>query len=82
MRPSYTVEMGRRPSSSILTSNPGNHSAVGAYWMLETELNMILADRERPDRAPQMPLLGLLSGLTLALALWSGIVWLVLNSLN
>jgi hypothetical protein len=43
---------------------------------------MLLAERDRPDRAPQMPLLGLLSGLTLALALWSGIVWLVLNVLN
>jgi len=29
-----------------------------------------------------MPLLGLLSGLTLALALWSGIAWLVLTVLN
>ena len=46
------------------------------------ELNVILAELDRPDRAPQMPLLGLLSGLTLALALWSGIVWLVLNVLN
>ena len=35
-------------------------------------------DRPAPDRAPQMPLLGLLSGLLLALTLWSGIAWLVL----
>jgi hypothetical protein len=46
------------------------------------QLTMLIADRERPDRAPQMPLLGLLSGLTLALALWSGIAWLVLNVIN
>ncbi|MBX3025459.1 hypothetical protein KF840_11200 [bacterium] len=46
------------------------------------ELTMFIADRDRPDRAPQMPLLGLLSGLTLALVLWSGIAWLVLGVLR
>lgn len=43
------------------------------------DLSLLLAERDRPDRAPQMPLLGLLSGLTLALALWSGIAWVVVN---
>lgn len=46
------------------------------------ELNMLIAERTRPDRAPQMPLLGLLSGLALALVLWSGIAWLVLGVLR
>jgi hypothetical protein len=41
-------------------------------------LNLIIADQARPDRAPQMPLLGLLSGLALALVLWSAIGWVVL----
>ena len=30
----------------------------------------------RDDRAPSMPLLGPLTGLTLALLLWSGLGWL------
>lgn len=30
-----------------------------------------------PDRAPRMPLLGLLSGFVLALALWSGLAALL-----
>ena len=46
------------------------------------ELTMIIAERDRPDRAPQMPLLGLVSGLALALVLWSGIAWLVLNVIH
>ncbi|HSP98568.1 MAG TPA: hypothetical protein VL049_15210 [Candidatus Dormibacteraeota bacterium] len=46
------------------------------------ELTLLLAERERGDRAPQMPLLGLLSGLALALLLWSGIAWLVLTLLR
>ena len=46
------------------------------------ELTMLISDSDRPDRAPHMPLLGLLSGLTLALVLWSGIAWLVLNVLS
>ncbi len=37
-----------------------------------------LYDRPAPDRAPHMPLLGLLSGFLFALTLWSGIAWLVL----
>jgi hypothetical protein len=41
-------------------------------------LTLLIADETRPDRAPQMPLLGLLSGLALALALWSVIGWAVL----
>ena len=41
-------------------------------------LNLIIADQARPGRAPQMPLLGLLSGLALALVLWSAIGWVVL----
>ncbi len=45
-------------------------------------LNLVIADRARPDRAPQMPLLGLLSGLALALVLWSGIAWLALALLR
>ncbi len=43
------------------------------------QLTVLLSDHDRPDRAPQMPLLGLLSGLTLALLLWSGIAWVVVN---
>jgi hypothetical protein len=41
-------------------------------------LNLLLADRDRDDRAPHMPLLGLLSGFALALVLWSGIAWIAL----
>lgn len=41
-------------------------------------LTMLLADRDRGDRAPQMPLLGLLSGFGLALLLWGGIAWVAL----
>jgi hypothetical protein len=46
------------------------------------DLNLLIADRTRPDRAPHMPLLGLLSGLALALAMWSVIGWLVLSTLG
>ncbi len=46
------------------------------------ELTMLIDERTRPDRAPQMPLLGLLSGLGLALVLWSGIAWLALGLLH
>jgi hypothetical protein len=45
------------------------------------ELNVLISERTRPDRAPRMPLVGLLSGLVLALALWSGIAWLLLGVL-
>jgi len=44
-------------------------------------LNLVIADDARPDRAPHMPLLGLLSGLALALAMWSVIGWVVLSLL-
>jgi len=43
------------------------------------ELTMLISDSDRPDRAPHMPLLGLLSGLALAVVLWSGIAWLVFS---
>lgn len=46
------------------------------------ELNVLIAERARADRAPQMPLLGLLSGLALALVLWGGIAGLVLAALR
>ncbi|MFN8642433.1 MAG: hypothetical protein U0802_12575 [Candidatus Binatia bacterium] len=46
------------------------------------ELNLLISQRTRPDRAPQMPLLGLLSGFALALLLWSGIAGLVLGVLR
>jgi hypothetical protein len=46
------------------------------------ELAMRIGDGNRPDRAPHMPLLGLVSGLTLALLLWSGIAWLALTLLR
>lgn len=46
------------------------------------ELNMLISERTRPDRAPQMPLLGLLSGFALALVLWSGIAWFLLGVLR
>lgn len=46
------------------------------------ELSMLIVERARPDRAPQMPLLGLLSGLALALLLWGAIAWLVLGVLG
>jgi hypothetical protein len=46
------------------------------------ELTMLISDRERPDRAPHMPLLGLVSGLTSALLLWSGIAWVVFAVLS
>ncbi|MDX2168007.1 MAG: hypothetical protein SF182_13115 [Deltaproteobacteria bacterium] len=46
------------------------------------QLNMVIADRARPDRAPHMPLLGLLSGLSLALVLWSAIAWAALALLR
>jgi hypothetical protein len=82
MRATDAIEMGRGPGSRTLTRNARDRSAVGAYWLLETELNMLIAERTRPDRAPQMPMLGLLSGLGLALVLWSGIAWLVLNVLG
>lgn len=37
----------------------------------------VLIDRAtQPDRAPSMPLLGPLAGLTLALTLWTAIGWL------
>ena len=35
------------------------------------------AARERGDRAARMPLLGFLTGLVLAVGLWSAIGWLV-----
>lgn len=73
MLPTSMVETGREPG----LRNPIRDT--GAYWMLEEQLTMVLADRDRPDRAPQMPLLGLLSGLTLALVLWSGIAWVIVN---
>jgi hypothetical protein len=46
------------------------------------ELIMLIGDSARPDRAPHMPLLGLVSGLALALLLWSGIAWVVLAVLR
>ena len=42
------------------------------------DIEMISARATATDRAAQMPLLGLLSGLTLALAMWfaiAGLVW-------
>jgi hypothetical protein len=41
-------------------------------------LNLVITDRDHHDRAPQMPLLGLLSGFGFALLLWSGIAWVAL----
>lgn len=41
------------------------------------DLSLLIEERARPDRAPQMPLLGLAAGFVLALTLWSGIAWFV-----
>ena len=40
-------------------------------------IEVLSAAAGRTDRAMQMPFLGLLSGLTLALCLWTAIAWLV-----
>jgi hypothetical protein len=40
------------------------------------DLSLLIDRATQPDRAPSMPLLGPLSGLTLALALWTGLGWL------
>lgn len=41
-------------------------------------LELIIDETTQPDRAPSMPLLGPLSGLALALVMWSVIGWLAL----
>jgi hypothetical protein len=44
------------------------------------DLTMMIDTATQPDRAPSMPLLGPLTGLALALLLWSvigGLVWLL-----
>jgi hypothetical protein len=41
------------------------------------DLTLWIDEATQPDRAPSMPLLGPLTGLTLALALWTGIGWLL-----
>jgi len=82
MRTTYIVGMGRRRRPRHLKAIARHWSPGGAKRIFESELTMLIADHDRPDRAPQMPLLGLLSGLTLALVLWSGIAWLVLNVLG
>ena len=40
------------------------------------DIALLIDDSAQPDRAPSMPLLGPLSGLTLAVVLWGGIGWL------
>lgn len=40
-------------------------------------IEMLSAAAARSDRATQMPFLGLLTGFTLALALWTAVGWLV-----
>jgi len=42
----------------------------------------ICAAHARPDRPSRMPFLGLLTGLALALVMWSGAGWLVLRLLD
>ena len=56
---------------------PGSDAVRPSY----AELNMILAELERPDRAPQMPLLGP-SPAHPGVGAVSGIAWLVLTVLN
>jgi hypothetical protein len=46
------------------------------------DLSLLIEERAQPDRAPQMPLLGLVAGFVLALTLWSGIAWLILAVLR
>ena len=41
------------------------------------DLALLIDQATQPDRAPSMPLLGPLTGLTLALALWTAIGWLL-----
>lgn len=41
------------------------------------DLSLLIDEATLPDRAPSMPLLGPVIGLTAALALWTGIGWLV-----
>ena len=41
------------------------------------DLDMVIDAASEHDRAPSMPLLGPLTGLTLALALWTALGWLV-----
>jgi hypothetical protein len=41
------------------------------------DLSSLIDEATQPDRAPSMPLLGPLSGLTFALALWTAIGWLL-----
>lgn len=41
------------------------------------DLTALIDEATQPDRAPSMPLLGPLSGLTLALTLWTAIGWLL-----
>jgi len=82
MRPTYEVGMGRRPVPRHVRVIARDWSTGGGEHLFYEELTMLIAERERPDRAPQMPLLGLLSGLALALLLWSGIAWLVVNVLR
>lgn len=43
------------------------------------DVNLMRFNPARPDPTTQMPLIGLLSGLALALVLWSAIGWLVLT---
>ena len=38
-------------------------------------LSLLIDEATRHDRAPSMPLLGPLTGLALALVLWSGLGW-------
>lgn len=45
-------------------------------------IELLSAEADRPDRAPSMPLLGFLSGLALALPLWSSVAWLFLTLLD
>jgi hypothetical protein len=39
-------------------------------------LSLLIDHATQPDRAPSMPLLGPLTGLSSALVLWTGIGWL------
>jgi hypothetical protein len=40
------------------------------------DLEMLLIDAGRDDRAADMPLLGFLAGLAIALPLWTAVAWL------
>jgi hypothetical protein len=46
------------------------------------QIEILSAAARRPDRPAHMPLLGFLTGLSLALVLWSGIGWLMWALLN